>query len=388
LFCGIFLAFTSRSTFCYYWPFLVGDPACNALDRGWDEATGWVFGAKPDFGTVHEWGAKFVTAFLLAAASTALWLLADRRARDYRRAHAWLRTFVRYLLAAAMLYYGAIKLTRTQFPAPTVGDLITPLGEFSRTELLWNFMGISRAYGLFGGLLEFVGGLLLLWRRTTTLGALVLLGAIANVAVLNFAYDVPVKAHSTIYLFMTLFLLAPDARRLADVLILGRAAPAARTSARAQLGNARLSAILKTAVVLWVVGANVYVARRAYFEIGNGAPRPPLYGIYEVASFTRPGVANPSNGTHSAWLRIAIGERGIAVIQPVRGFARFFSPQVDTVAGTLRLTALDSSSAVVLHYLRRPGGHLHMVGTAGIDSVQMELNPLDVSSLPLLQPIR
>jgi hypothetical protein len=391
VFCVAFLAITSRSALCYFWPFVVGDPVCNSLDWGWDEATAWIFGTKPEFGTVREWSAKIVTAVLLAAAVTALWLSADRRSQDYRRAHIRVRTSVRYLLAAVMLYYGAIKLIDAQFPRPTVGDLITPLGEFSRSQLLWNFMGVSRAYSLFGGLLEFVGGLLLFWRRTTALAVVVLLGALTNVAALNFAYDVPVKAHTTVYLVMAVLLFAPHAGRLADVLLLNRpVAPIRAHDAATDWGwNPNVRAILKATVVLWIVGANLYVARRGYVTFGNGAPRPPLYGVYEVGNFKRNGIEGQSGEIDSDWTRIAIGERGTAVIQPVHGSTRFFSPDVDTVAGTLRLTAWDSTTApVVLRYRRLTGNHIQLEGTSGRDTVRMELRPVNLDSIPLLAPVR
>ena len=54
-------------------------------------------------------------------------------------------------------------------------------------------MGYSRPYAIFCGLVETVGGLLLFWQRTTTLGALIVAASMANVAMLNFSYDVPVK---------------------------------------------------------------------------------------------------------------------------------------------------------------------------------------------------
>ena len=90
--------------------------------------------------------------------------------------------------------------------------------------LLWTFMGASRAYTIFGGLGELTGGLLLLWRRTTTLGALVVIAVMTNVVMLNFSYDVPVKQYSVHLVLMALYLLLPEARRLANLLLLNRPA--------------------------------------------------------------------------------------------------------------------------------------------------------------------
>ncbi|HVS63755.1 MAG TPA: hypothetical protein VMT85_09690 [Thermoanaerobaculia bacterium] len=76
------------------------------------------------------------------------------------------------------------------------------IGESSPMGLLWNMMGYSRLYNLFSGGVDVLGGVLLLFRRTATLGALVAIGAMANVVLLNFAYDVPVKLYSMHLLLM------------------------------------------------------------------------------------------------------------------------------------------------------------------------------------------
>jgi hypothetical protein len=54
------------------------------------------------------------------------------------------------------------------------------------------------------------GGVLVIIPRFTTLGSLVLVGAISNVFVLNMSYDVPVKQYSFHLLLMCLFVVAPD----------------------------------------------------------------------------------------------------------------------------------------------------------------------------------
>ena len=48
------------------------------------------------------------------------------------------------------------------------------------------FIGASASYSLFAGLSEFAGGVLLLFRRTALLGAMVSSSVLLNVVVLNF----------------------------------------------------------------------------------------------------------------------------------------------------------------------------------------------------------
>ena len=61
---------------------------------------------------------------------------------------------------------------------------------------------------------------MLVSKRTTTLGALVLTGALANVWVMNMSYDVPVKLYSFHLLMSCVILLLPDLSRLTRVLLL------------------------------------------------------------------------------------------------------------------------------------------------------------------------
>jgi hypothetical protein len=51
-----------------------------------------------------------------------------------------------------------------------------------------------------------VGGALLLFRRTTTAGALVLIAVLTNIVTLNFSCDVPVKLFSSHLLLMAVSL--------------------------------------------------------------------------------------------------------------------------------------------------------------------------------------
>ena len=125
---------------------------------------------------------------------------------------------VRFTLATAMLLYGAEKVIPEQFGTPLPSDLLEPIGEGSPMHLLWTFMGTSIPYVIFTGAAEMLGGLLLAARRTTLLGALVCIGVLSNVVMLNLSYDVPVKLYSSHLLLMAVFLAAPDLRRLAVAL--------------------------------------------------------------------------------------------------------------------------------------------------------------------------
>jgi hypothetical protein len=202
---------------------------------------------------------------------------------------------VRYTLAFTLFGYGFAKVFPLQFQPTPLRRFIEPYGVFSPMGVLWSFMGASVPYIIYTGCAEVLGGALLLFRRTTSLGAMVSFAVMLNVAVLNFCYDVPVKLYSTNLALMAVFLLAPDLRRLFDVLVRNRAA-----------GPADLNPIVFDrrwmrigAVVCWVlvVGShlysNIWGGWQGYKQFYRNAQRSPYYGIYDVDS---PG----------AWRKVAI----------------------------------------------------------------------------------
>lgn len=147
-----------------------------------------------------------------------IWTLIDRKNKVYPRLYYWLTVLIRYYIAITMLMYGFVKVYSQQFPAPDLIRLTEPLYKFSPMGLAWTFYGASPAYNIFIGIAEMLG-ILLLFRKTTTLGALIMLGVSINVMATNYFYDVPVKMVSTALVLFSLFLLAPNIKRFYMLLI-------------------------------------------------------------------------------------------------------------------------------------------------------------------------
>src|SRR5215204_3282874 len=178
--------------------------------------------------TSYAW-ARLCLLLGIAAVACLAWTILDRRRAHYERPAYWLRLVVRYYIAMAALSYGIIKLFVLQMPFPALSQLATPLGDLLPMRLSWLFIGYSTPYEVFSGAMETVAGLLLLYRRTITAGLFAATGAFLNVVMINLAYDVPVKLFASHLLFACLFLLAFDAKRLINFLILNR--PTAATTA-------------------------------------------------------------------------------------------------------------------------------------------------------------
>jgi hypothetical protein len=288
----------------------------------------------------HDW-AMFFFRLLLAAVITLVWSLLDRRRHEYVRLHEWLRVYVRFSLAAAMISYGAFKLIPSQMPAPGVDRLLQPLGDSSPMGLLWTFMGASAAYSIFTGASEMLGGLLLMTRRTTLLGALVCIGVTANVVMLNFSYDVPVKLYSSHLLFEAIVLVAPDLRRFANALVFNRPAepaPMRPLFQRAWLNHAGL--VLRTLLIGFITwqSLDISATNRAQYT-PEARAKAPLHGIWDVDELTIDGQVRPPLITdEQRWRRVVFGIPGQMAVFHMNDFRDRYNVEVDARKKTLAMT--------------------------------------------------
>jgi hypothetical protein len=240
------------------------------------------------------------------------WSFFDRRRRWEPFVSEFLRVFVRYALGATLVGYGVAKLLPMgQFPAPSGSRLLEPVGRLSPMGMLWVFMGASKAYSAFSGAMEISGGVLLFWRRTAPLGALVSAGVLLNIVLLNFCYDVPVKLFSVNLLLMAVFLLWPDLRRLADVLVLNQPTSAASLAPPWRSGWYRVSsAVLKVVVLgslLFEYGQRLRSSGPDYKPAPASLAR--LSGFWNVESFRSDGLEKPALLTDGdRWRRVIFDE--------------------------------------------------------------------------------
>ena len=324
---------------------------------------------------------------IVAAVVALVWTILDRRAKAYPRLALWLRVYVRYVLAYALLSYGAFKVIKSQFPYPGLDRLVEPFGEFSPMGVVWTWMGMSYAYNLFAGLAEMVSGFLLFFRRTTMLGSLMAIAVMSNVVMINFAYDVPVKLYSTHLLLMAVFLAAPDARRLVDACMLDRGMT--RAAREVTLWSSAVAAagalLLKTALVLIGVGAPLWMSLK-YARLYD--VKPPLYGIWEVDSFVRGReVIPPLLGDSIRWRRMVVSYPGVLSLRLLNDSTRPFLVRIDSTANTLRLTGRrDSSVTGALHFVRSGARNdqLALDGLLNRDSLHVRLHRLDESRFLLV----
>ncbi len=326
--------------------------------------------------TPFDW-AQYVCILVIAAVATLVWSIVDRRRTEYTTLLAGLRIYIRYSLAATMVGYGLGKFT--QFPPPQPERLVQPYGESSPMGLLWTFMGFSAVYSLFTGFAETLGGILVLFRRTTTLGALVVVGVMSNVVLLNFCFDVPVKLFSSRLLLMAIFLLLPDLQRLANFFLLDR--PTAPRPPRLPFKvkwQERAWIAVKVAMLGLILILQGYQEYETY-QMVRSAPKHPFTGIYEVESFTRDGQeVLPLLTEITRWRLVTVNRYGTLVVRRMDDAQRYRAED-DPEKKTLSLLSGRDPNAPkpLLNYSRPDPEHVVLEGTYENAALNVRLRKVD-----------
>ena len=323
--------------------------------------------------TSFDW-AYLALSLAAAALATGLWTLIRGSHGPARGLGLWLRVAIRYALAANMLAYGIVKVVGYQFPSPEPERLIQPYGDSSPMALLWTFMGHSLAYSIFAGLVEIGGGVLLLFRRTTTLGALILVGALSNVVILNLAYDVPVKLFSVQLLIGSVFLIWPDRHRLIGLFLLNRTAgPGDLTTPPGLARLGRMRSVLKGALIAMLLAPTAW--QQLDYLRDRAAPEPELFGVYEVRDVEG---ARPS---HEEARRVTFDRQQMMTLWAAP-YVRLASYRVTAVGGAVTSAGIQDPSSTTLFYTRPEPGLVEVTGQLDGRSVRLLLEKTD--ELPLV----
>ncbi len=352
----------------------------NMLEAPWRHLAPWVaihiFHLQGAVTQYHPTGSgdttlDYVLVFcfaVIAAFATLIWSVLDRRRPNYTTLYACLRLLVRFTLSFTMLSYGFAKVYPLQFRTPGLAQLTETYGEASPMGILWTFMGASVSYTKFCGLAEVAAGALLLFRRTTTLGALMAAGAMLNVAALNFSYDVPVKLYSTHLVLMSLFLMAADAGALLRFFVLREPARLEGVSLPPfERRWLRIAAISFQALVISSIAYNKiwggYKTTKMYE--GSYFKNAPLYGVWNADTASAP------------WRQLTIqSPRGLS-IRDISGERLRFTSAYDEANHNLKLTSGKQEDSFT--YEQPDPQHLVLRGTG----TPMTFHRLDASKFLL-----
>ena len=354
-----------------------------------------VFGLRPPLvfsgnsgDTAFHW-IQNAWLLVLAVLITAAWVVLYPRRDREATWHTWFRLFIRFAMAAQMFYYGMAKIVPTQFPPPSLVTLVESVGNLSLSDLLWTWVGASTPYQVFTGCAEMASGILLLFPRTTMLGALIGVADMTQVFVLNMTYDFGLKQISFHYLLMFAFLLAPDARRLIDVFLLNRPAEPSREPELFATAQAnRRARLVQLAFGIYLIGMFTSVAVRSYYaEGGPGVPRSPLYGIWNIEEMSVDGETRmPAlNDYDRRWRRAIFDTPDVIVFQRIDGSFAHYEASINPGTRVIALTKRNGGDWRASFTFDRPSSdRLTLDGTMDGHRLRLRLRLLDFDTFRLL----
>ncbi|GAA4818582.1 DoxX family protein [Streptomyces ziwulingensis] len=336
-----------------------------------------------------------LTFCLLVAAvlATVLWSAVDRRRPEYVTVHAWLRLVVRFCLAGQLFAFGFAKVLPLQMSLPLT-RLVEPFGDFSPMNVLWTQVGLSQPYEILLGCAEVCAGFLLIFPRTTTLGALLALVEMTQVFILNLAYDVPLKILTFHLLLLAAVLLAPDASRLARFFVSDReVGPSTQPPLARGRRASRIALCAQIVFGLWLAGSQVHQDWKLWNQIGDPGPKPPLYGLWDVTAFTRDGKDLPPRiDDADRWRRLIVDtthayQLNTVSSQRMDGSIVDYVAAVDPRQAVITLAKADDPTWSATLAFRRPGpGRLSLSGQVDGHQVRMHLKAANADDFPVLRP--
>jgi hypothetical protein len=358
-------------------------------------------------GSSVGWGlntyADWVLILLIAIICAAIWAIKDRGQTNYDKLYYWIRVIVRYRLAIGIIAYGFIKFFPLQSPYPSLSNLNTHYGEFSRWKLFSLSLGIVPNYESFLGLVEILAGSLLLFRKTSTIGALLVVVFTGNIFMSNLAYEGGEAAYSLYLVTFGLFLLAFDVVRLFTLIGLERPTQPNKfkllLSPKWQQGRLALKALF----IFFFVFLYGYKTWAAYHHDVYQYPQTMglkgAAGLYDVSGFKINSTLLPYSATDTTrwknvvfekWATLSIGSNklvkidsavteeindrdGDRVYEEAGSIGRkYYSYQIDEANQQLILQNKNRNypnDKLILHYTRPDASGLVLSGVEGKDTI-------------------
>lgn len=271
--------------------------------------------------TVNFWGLNTISDWLvlvlIAAVFAIAWPWIGKRKPlkiSYDDLYYSLRVILRYRLAIGVIAYGLIKFFPMQAPYPSLSNFNTNYGDLAAWKIFVLTLGVAPTFSMFLGGLELLGGLLLLYRKTTALGAFIILIFHGNVFFSNLAYEGGEAVYSLYLLQIAAFLLLHDLPRLVNLLSLNKpASPDSYKPFLAQTWQKRFRIGLKTTFIFFFVFIFGYKAYSTYHTAPYHYPQAPglvdASGIYNVSQFRINGRELPYSRTDTVrWQNVVFEE--------------------------------------------------------------------------------
>jgi hypothetical protein len=297
-----------------------------------------------------------------------------------------------FVLSIITFSYGIDKLIPVQMQTPNLFLLNTKLGYQLPGKILWGLMGVGKSYQIFSGLMEIVGAVLLLRRKSTVLGLLILVGVYSNVVMMNYAFLIGVLYFAILLFSLSLYLLWPYTKKLwrffwknqqenltADVI---------QNSKGSMHNNILLALLLLTLISFSFNTCNAFKSYKEKIV----SEKTTL--IYKVDTFisnadTLKTIENDNN-RWQYWVEYENGGNKYLSIMPMNLSKTIkYTIAKDTVASTINLTKINKSEKnefpIVFNYFKTSDKEIALNGEFNGQTIKVNMSRFYVDSLPLLK---
>jgi hypothetical protein len=302
-----------------------------------------------------------------------IWSIIDLKRESYHKLFYWFQVIIRLTLIFAMLLYGFAKVFKGQFADHSLERLVQTVGHMSPMGLAWTFMGHSIFYNIFIGFIEILGGILLIFRKTVTLGSLVIIGVMSNVLMMNLTYDIPVKLVSAHLCIMALILLQVNGQRVFDFFFKNKTIEKVEYSVPLKNTNLKkIIAISKRFLVLVVIGAVIIQTLIRFKATEQLKEKSEFYGIWETQSFVKnKDILSPLLTDTYRWRYLIVDEKNKAIVKKMTDSIDRYPFEINSDLNEIIFrSTIDSISHRFLYRFINPQ-ELVLNGTIYADSISI-----------------
>ncbi|MDO6473069.1 hypothetical protein [Maribacter sp. 1_MG-2023] len=277
------------------------------------------------------------TIMLVALATTIIWIsIIDKRLELKSSIKNHFNVYLRYYMAFTMFIYGFSKVFYLQFNQLTLFQLTQSFGDSSPMGLLWKFMGYSEIFSILTGITEVFAGLLLLFRKTKVIGALICFVIMVQVFMMNISFDVPVKIYSFHLIIISLLIFLPEYKRLFNLINnYEDKNPLIFNKSFKIFNETSLRYGIKYFMILMVLSVIITENFSRQKKYGKRAATNELYGIYDVNLFiVENDTIPPSRLNFDRWDRLII-DKNVALVEKMNREKIHLQMEIDSVNSTV-----------------------------------------------------
>jgi hypothetical protein len=344
-----------------------------------------VINGDEDISADSFWGYIIIISLFVISLLIALIWSAVAKKKRHPKLFYYLHTITRYYLAFSLLAYGISKIFWNQFFIPDWG-LVTTLSDLVPQHVLWSFMATSRSYQFFGGLMEIIPALFLLFRRTSVLGALLAIAVLINILMLNIGYDVSLKLILFHLIVFAVYVLAPNIKKLFSFFVLNQNIQLTKVQpVIVAKKKKRLYLILKLCLIVSVVFTDIKtnvdrINEKARF------PAASILGMHQIGEYHIKQDSLPCDLV--CWKKINISPDNQVFIQYMNDSIAYYASKLDTTKRSLELLSKDDSLFKCrLNYNKVSSDKWMFRGTLKNDPVSFVATKIDLNNSNLLKDL-